>query len=157
MHLIPSPTLQNPGGTELVSLHYGSDRRWPGLCHEYPECFFALIQSMRQEPRRREVLSPCSYSPASIESQSRDEHERLREGEESRKSCTLGFYLYHVMSPDQAIFSLSNSPYEIFPRSNLCSGVQQGLPLLCLLLLFPSLHKSKLVTFQIVLNWLRHI
>lgn len=67
VHLIPSPTLQKPSSTELVSLHYKSDRRCPKLCCKYPACYFALIESMHQKPRQREALSPCTHCPASTE------------------------------------------------------------------------------------------
>lgn len=67
VHLIPSPTLQKPSSTELVSLHYKSDRRHPKLCCKYPAYCSALIESMHQKPRQREVLSPCTHCPASTE------------------------------------------------------------------------------------------
>ena len=67
VHLIPSPALQKSSSTELVSLHYESDRRCPKLCCKYPACCFALMESMHQKPRQREVLSPCTHCPASAE------------------------------------------------------------------------------------------
>lgn len=59
VHLILSSAFQKPSNTELVSLHFKSDRRCPKLCCEHPACCFALIESMQHEPRQREVVTPC--------------------------------------------------------------------------------------------------
>lgn len=64
VHLIPPPALQKPSSTELVSLHYKSDRQCPELCCKYPERCFARTEPMHQKPRQSKVLSPCAGCPA---------------------------------------------------------------------------------------------
>lgn len=149
VHLIPSPTLQKPSSTELVSLHYKSDRRHPKLCCKYPAYCSALIESMHQKPRQREVLSPCTHCPASTEihragmfegcTQRRRGMWKMRGGHACEISSSW-------TSHSTACSHITFSPFRKLLKSKLCFGVQRGFSLWCSRLLWQGhltcLHKS---------------
>lgn len=135
VHLIPSPALQKPSSTELVSLHYKSDRRCPKLCCKYPACCFALIESMHQKPRQKEsVVTLHSLPSLHCNTQSWDvwgtytEEEGDGKNERGGHACKISS-LSSQTSHSTASSHIAFSPSRKLLKSKLCFGVQWGFSL----------------------------